>query len=128
MKKSKDVFLYYNRNPKKKELEDCVCRAISTATGLNYYAVENLLNLSAYLNHCDKLCVCCYHKLLEGILCYHVRKCRYGETVKDVALRHKDKKVIIRIEQHLTCAIYGKVSDIWNCADKIVDCYWIVPS
>ena len=123
---NKSRFVYYNHNPNKEELEDCVCRAISTATGLKYYAVDHLLNLTSSSNTCDKLCVCCYHKLLEDTLCYRVQFCHNGETVKDIARKHKSRRVIIRIDQHLTCSIYGKIPDIWNCEDKLVDCYWIV--
>lgn len=119
-------YRYYNRNPDGKEIEDCVCRAISTATGLKYEAVENLLALSADGYRCEKLCVCCYHHLLEDILCYPVRYCETGETVGDIAERYSGSKVIIRIAGHLTCAIMGTVVDIWNCTHKEVDCYWVV--
>ena len=35
-----NVYKYYNRNPNNDKIGDCVCRAISTATGLNYKAVD----------------------------------------------------------------------------------------
>lgn len=119
-------YRYYNRNPDGKEIEDCVCRAISTATGLKYEAVQNLLALSADSYRCEKLCVCCYHHLLENILCYPVQYCEMGETVGEIAERYSGGKVIIRIAGHLTCAIMGTVIDIWNCTHKEVDCYWVV--
>lgn len=119
-------YRYYNRNPDGAEIEDCVTRAISTCTGLKYDAVTNLLELSAKQYQCEKLCVCCYHYLLENILCYPVHFCEMGETVGEIAERYKDSKVIIRIAGHLTCAIMGTVVDIWNCTHKEVDCYWVV--
>jgi hypothetical protein len=107
-------------------LEDCVCRAISTATGLNYEAVNRLLGLTASWYQCDKLCVCCYHNLLERVLGYSRQTCINGETVEQIAKNHPQDKVIIRIEGHLTSSIKGTVVDIWDCTDKPVDCYWIV--
>lgn len=103
-----------------------MCRAISTATGLNYNAVDKLLTLTATCYACDKLCVCCYHNLLEDILGYERYVCKYGETVEDIALQHPDEKVLIRIEAHLTSSIKGTIYDIWDCSNKLVDCYWIV--
>lgn len=112
------IYRYYNRRPDGKEREDCVCRAISTATNLNYQGVENLLKITARIYGCSKLCMCCYHHLLEDILCYPVFQCREGETVEDIAKRHKGKILIIRIDGHLTCSIAGVVPDIWDCTQK----------
>lgn len=119
-------YRYYNRNPDGMHLEDCVCRAISTATGLNYEAVDRLLSLTAECYLCDKLCVCCYHNLLEDILGYRRHTCHNGETVEDIARQHPHDKILIRINSHLTSSIKGTIYDIWDCSQKEVDCYWIV--
>lgn len=122
----KNRYRYYNKNPDGKHIEDCVCRAISTATGLNYGAVNNLLDLTASCYMCEKLCVCCYHNLLEEILGYERHTCMNGETVEDIAYKHPKEKVIIRIDAHLTSSIKGTIYDIWDCSQKLVDCFWIV--
>lgn len=119
-------YQYYNRNPDGKHLEDCVCRAISTATGLNYKAVDNLLALTASCYLCEKLCVCCYHNLLENILEYERYTCYNGETVEEIANSFPNDKLLIRINSHLTSSVKGTIYDIWDCSDKKVDCYWIV--
>ena len=119
-------YKYYNRNPDRLHLKDCVCRAISTATGLCYNAVDNLLELSADEYGCEKLCVCCYHYLLEDILCYRRFNCNFNYTVRDIANQYPNNKLIIRIKEHLTSSINGTVLDIWDCTNEFVDCYWIV--
>lgn len=116
---------FYNRNPHKYRLNDCVCRAISTATGLNYKAVDNLLKLTANTYTCEPLCVCCYNYLLENILNYE-RRDSTNKTVSDIADIYNDRTVIIRIEEHLTVAVKGTILDTWNCSKEIVDCYWLV--
>lgn len=121
-----DNYVYYNRNPDGEHKEDCVTRAISTATGLNYYGVGNLLNLTAFINKCPKLCICCYHHLLEDILCYAPCVCNNNETVETISKKFPRDKVIIRMEGHLTCSINGKIADIFDCGNRIVDCYWVV--
>ncbi len=107
-------------------MKDCVCRAISTATGLRYEAVDNLLELTSRENVCEKLCVCCYSKLLEELLCYERFDCDFKKTVEQAAEEHPREKIIIRVDSHLTTAVYGNILDIWDCSDELVDCYWII--
>lgn len=118
-------FIYFNRRPDGKHLQDCVCRAISTATGISYDAVNRLLELTAEKYSCDKLCVCCYHNLLEGILKFPRFNCTKGETVRDIAAAYPNNTLLIRIQGHLTCAVNGYVHDIWDCTGESVDCFWI---
>lgn len=120
------TYQYHNQNPDGIHIEDCVCRAISTATGLNYAAVDKLLGIIATHYGCEKLCVCCYHNLLEDVLDYDRYVCMNGETVEDIAYKHPKEKVLIRIDSHLTSSIKGTIYDIWDCSDRLVDCYWIV--
>ena len=67
-----------------------------------------------------------HHNLLENILCYKPHECRRTFTVGEVATMFPHSKVLIRIDGHLTCSVYGVVGDIWNCTDKLVDVYWVV--
>lgn len=119
-------FVYYNRNPLHQKIDDCVCRAISTATMLNYNGVINLMKVTSEIYKCDELCVCCYSKLLEDILQYRVHICHNSETVSQIASKYKESVLIIRIDGHLTCALNGQIKDIWDCSDKTVDRFWIV--
>ena len=121
-----NTYVYYNRRPDGKRLQDCVCRAISTATGIDYYAVENLLEETAKKYKCEKLCVCCYHNLLEDKFGYKCQYCKDGEKVQDIAKAYLGDKVIIRIHEHLTCSINGIIPDIWDCSKENVDCFWVV--
>ena len=119
------VYKYYNRNPNNDTESDCVCRAISTATSLQYEAVQELLHISAKLYRCDKLCVCCYHHLLEDILKYKCYDGR-GYTVQELAEKYSRDTILVRIEGHLTTIIKGTILDIWDCSNEFVDCYWFV--
>jgi hypothetical protein len=119
-------YVYYNRNPDDLNIEDCVCRAISTAIRLDYDATNNLLKLIADMYNCDKLCVCCYRHLLEDIFECRYYECHDNETVKEVTKSFPDSTLIIRISGHLTMSLRGRVFDTWDCSDKRVDCFWIV--
>lgn len=120
------MWRYYNRNPDKREEEDCVCRAISTALGLDYRVADNLIRLAADAQGCEPLCVCCYQRLLEGVYGLNPVYCDFEETVREVAERYPNRKLIIRVEGHLTCSMYGVVTDIWDCSEELVDRFWVV--
>lgn len=49
------MWRYYNRNPRDLHEEDCVCRAISTALGLDYRVADNLIRLAADAQGCEPL-------------------------------------------------------------------------
>ena len=119
-------YKYYNRNPKRVHSKDCVCRAISTATGLCYEAVDNLLELTSTEYKCDKLCVRCYGHLLSEVLCYPKKNCNFERTVESVALEYPRNKLVIRVDSHLTTSVNGIILDIWDCSSELVDCYWII--
>ena len=118
------MFIYYNTNPKNEILGDCVVRAISLALDIDYDTVVKLLiNNSKYFN-CDLLVKDCYAKLLDdfGFKCYDGR----GYTVKEIAEDLYDKKLLLRLDGHLTCAMYGDIYDIWNTSYEAVDVFWII--
>lgn len=120
------MYKYYNANPDNKTEKDCVCRAIKAATGLKYEVVDKLLDLVAELGRCDKLCVDCYHTLLENIFGYKCFYPRKRVTVEDVAKRFCNDTVIMRVDGHLTFAINSQILDIWDCSDEIVNMYWLI--
>ena len=119
-------YTYYNRNPKHDIKEDCVCRAISTATGLEYNSIINLLSWTSAIYDCDKLNVGCYCNLLNEVFKFRCYVCYEGEDVSYIARCFPRSKLIIRVEGHLTCSMYGNISDIWDCSKEIVDKFWIV--
>ena len=121
-----DRYEYYNRNPEGLHLQDCVGRAISSATNLRYEAIDKLLGLVAKEHGCERLHVCCYDNLLEDILGYPRFNCFYKQTVEQIASKHPRNRLIIRVEGHLTSATNGVILDIWDCSQELVDCFWIV--
>ena len=118
------MFVYWNQNPKDEKIGDCVIRAISLALDIDYdIVVKLLINNSKYFN-CDLLVKDCYAKLLEdlGFKCYDGR----GYTVKEIAEDFYNKKLLLRIENHLTTSLYGDIVDTWNTSYEPVDVFWVI--
>lgn len=118
-------FRYYNRNPDGKHLEDCVCRAISTVSGMKYETVEQLLKATAIEYDCPELCVCCYHNLIEEMLGYELLD-EWGMTAGEFAKAHPKGTYLLRMDGHITTCIDGEIWDIWNCSRRIVTHCWYV--
>ena len=61
-------YTYFNINPYGIEEEDCVCRAITAATGVEYYVIDNLrwwLNRMSVTNFASVATTFCWRKYLS---------------------------------------------------------------
>lgn len=96
------------------------------ATGLPYYKVRELLEQNADYNDCDELTCGCYTELLEDYFSFERHDIHYKYTVQEIADMYADDIVLMRLDGHLTCAVRGRVYDIFDCTNEPVDCYWIV--
>ena len=106
-------YVYFNVNPDKLTVSDCVTRAITLTTGLPYPKVRKMLFHTAKLLDCEKLCVMCYKFLIEDVL-----KCRRvncdGMYPDDFANLHDDGTYLLRMNGHINCCIDGKIYDIFD--------------
>lgn len=119
------MYIYYNRNPEHLTLPDCVTRAISTALNITYEEVVEMLLQNGEFYSCDTLCVACYEKLLD----YDFKLPHYisnNKSAVEVAKDFPDDILLLRMNGHLSCSIYGNIYDIFDCGDEIVTDFWIV--
>lgn len=116
-------FVYYNNNPYGLKEEDCVTRAISLASGLDYFDVSKKLKLTSELLECEKLCVCCYDFLIEKVLMFSKVDCR-GMTVGEFAEYHLRGIYLLRMKEHITTLIDGKLYDLWDSSQRKLTHAW----
>ena len=116
------MYIYYNANPEHKIIGDCVVRAMTLALHKNYNAVINMLVENSKYFNCDIIVKDCYKNLL---LSYEMIK-PYNKTVEEISEQYKNNILLIRIDQHLTCSMYGDIYDIWDTSKEIVDVFWII--
>lgn len=117
---------FFNLQPLGNLEEDCVTRAISLATGEDYYTIQDKLFYIAKLFECEKLCVCCYKHLLDYVYNFQRIEAVQGMTISDFLHNFPQGIFIIRTSGHLTCAIDGEIVDTWDCSQKLVDIVWHV--
>lgn len=119
------MFKYHNENPNGYRIPDCVIRAITLAMNIPYYDVIKMLHNNGIKMKCDDLCVCCYEKLLDNdFKLPHFES--YNKTAKEVANDFKDRIILLRMDGHLSCAIYGDIYDIWDCSNEIITDFWLI--
>lgn len=116
-------FVYYNINPDGEKASDCVTRAISLGTGLDYTTIRRKLYHSAKLFDCDKLNVDCYAHLLEDVFKFP-KVNTYGMTVGEFADNHPYGIYLVRMSGHISTIWQGKVVDIWDCRDSLITNAW----
>lgn len=117
---------FFNLQPLGNLEEDCVTRAISLATGEDYYTIQDKLFYVAKIFECEKLCVCCYKHLLDYVYNFQRIEAVQGMTINEFLLAFPHGIYLIRVSGHLTCAIDGEIIDTWDCTNKIVDIVWHV--
>ena len=116
-------FRYWNENPNGEKRNDCVTRAITFASGMEYPEVRKMLYHSARLLKCPKLCPTCYSFAIQEVLGGVPTNCN-GMTVGEFADKHPKGTYLIRIEGHLTAVLNGNSFDTFDCRDRYCDLAW----
>lgn len=93
------------------------------ASGLPYTEISKKLWLTADLFNCERLCKFCYSNFIRSVLKYKEVNCD-NLTVNEFAELHPYGTYLVRVPNHLTTVINGKIYDIWNCGDEICDTVW----
>ena len=121
------MFKYYNCNPAKRQVNDCVIRSISLAQNKSwddvYSELSNLAQadctllddvtfVEPYLNaKYNKVCFKCDGKRMD---------------VKTFAERNPYGTFLITMRGHITCIKDGIIYDTWDCSDNIIWSAWEV--
>lgn len=119
------MYYYLNLNPYNKRTGDCVIRATALALDTDWHTASDLLYKQARSCGCEMSCLGCYSALFRR-MGFEQIEFYFSATVDEVLQQHKDSVMLIRIKGHLTCGKYGKLYDIWDCSQEMVDCAWIV--
>lgn len=125
-------FVPCNVNPKNRQTDDSIIRAISTATNKSWYDIfENLARFAMKLGltMTDKRILKKYLRYLgyqEQPVPKKVDNSRY--TVSDFCerLAKPNETYLLSISNNLTCVINKDLYDTYNCSHKTVSNYWLV--
>lgn len=108
------MFIECNTNPWNKHIEDCAIRAITKATGKDYFDVmDGLIDVADHFEGWDIDEVRTIHTYLTSIG-WECCELEYRCTVKQFAEQITDPRVVI-VRGHATCTMNGNTYDTWNC-------------
>lgn len=121
------MWRYHNSNPKKREVNDCVIRAISKAEDRSWDEVYSELSTLAQSQKIlldDMRFVEPYLDSKYDRVCYKCNGCRI--TVEEFIERNPKGTFLVTMQGHITCVKNGVLYDTWDCSDKLIWCSWEV--
>lgn len=117
------MYKFYNANSLGNFVNDCTIRAISLAEHTSwdetYDKMSNLAQSEGTMMD-DK-------NFIIGYLDYNYERVPYlPYTVGEVAGEYPDKILLITMDGHITCSLYGTVHDSFDCRRRLAHEAWIV--
>lgn len=119
------MFIEHNQNPNGGNIDDCVIRAISFATGLDYWKVFDDLCEIADEFDCNINTGTAFITYLSR-LGYEPREFTNKITVSKLANSCDSGTAIILVNGHVTCIKDGNIYDTWNCGRYKCQLAWVV--
>ena len=114
------AFLMRNPNPKSARVGDCVVRAISIATGNDWYTVYARLAATGYML-CDmpsSNAVWARYLEEEGFDRRIINACPNCYTVHDFCRDHPEGTYVLGTGSHAVAVIDGDYIDAWDSGDE----------
>ena len=121
------MWKYHNSNPKKREVNDCVIRAISKAEDRSWDEVYSELSTLAQSQKILLDDMRFVEPYLDGKyerICYKCNGCRM--TVGEFIDKNQEGTYLVTMQGHITCVKNGILYDTWDCRDKLIWCSWEV--
>lgn len=115
------MFKYYNANPQKLLINDCVLRSISVAEGITWNECQEKLSYLAnkkamLLNDVEFV-----EEYLDG---RYPRECCSNMTVGEFAKECPKGHYVVTMNGHITAIIDNVIVDTFDCSDRIMWCCW----
>lgn len=115
------MFIYYNNNPHKRHIDDCVVRCISLLTNRGWEEVYNELS---DLASDDSLMFDSVEFVEDYLDKRFPRECHYSKTIGEFAKEYPYGRYAITTKGHITSLINGNLYDTFDPSDRIMRCAW----
>ncbi len=124
--------MYYNAHPYQREVDDCVKRAITVTTGMEYMDVQRGLNAHKKITGAKQF----YsngnpRSYVENVLGFpRMTMYKKGDgkriTAEEFCYSHPKGRFIISMLGHWSAVINGTIIDTWDCGDREILSYYAV--
>lgn len=121
------MYVFYNSNPKGKQVGDCVIRAISKATNEDWDGVYTGVSLEGYVLKDMPSSNSVWGAYLKdrGFKRHIIpNTCPNCYSVRDFCRDNPRGTYILCLDGHTVCVVDGRYYDIWDSGDQTVLYYW----
>ena len=115
------MFKYYNANPQKLLINDCVLRSISVAEGISWNECQEKLS---YLANKKAMLLNDVEFVEEYLDNRYPRECCPNMTVGEFAKECPKGHYVVTMNGHITAIIDNVIVDTFDCSDRIMWCCW----
>lgn len=115
------MFKYYNANPQKLLINDCVLRSISVAEGITWNECQEKLS---YLANKKAMLLNDVEFVEEYLDERYPRECCSNMTVGEFAKECPKGHYVVTMNGHITAIIDNVIVDTFDCSDRIMWCCW----
>lgn len=115
------MFKYYNANPQKLLINDCVLRSISVAEGTSWNECQEKLS---YLANKKAMLLNDVEFVEDYLDNRYPRECCSNMTVGEFAKECPKGHYVVTMNGHITAIIDNIIVDTFDCSDRIMWCCW----
>ena len=115
------MYKYYNMNPYKRNIDDCVIRSLSLLTNKTWNEVYEELS---YIANKKALMMDSVQFVEDYLDERYPRTCHYSKTVGEFANEYKYGKYAVTMNGHITSIINGDIYDTFDPSNRIMRCAW----
>ena len=115
------MFKYYNANPQKLLINDCVLRSISVAEGISWNECQEKLS---YLANKKAMLLNDVEFVEDYLDDRYPRECCNNMTVGEFAKNCPKGHFVVTMNGHITAIIDNVIVDTFDCSDRIMWCCW----
>lgn len=121
---------YCNPNPQGKEVDDCVIRALSVATGEKWYDIfDDIASLARSEANMPSANAVWDDWLADrGWIKHEIpRHLPKDYNVIDFCRNHPYGRFVLGLKGHVVAVIDGRYYDTWDSGERIIEVYWEYP-
>ena len=121
------MYRYLNKNPKARDTEDCVLRAVSLAQGKTWDKIyDELSELAKQRGMLFSDAEFVEDYLDERYLRTCYKNNGFAMTVGDFVESHPHNTYLVTMKGHITCVKEGILFDTFDCRSRLIWCAWEV--
>ena len=114
-------YIYYNANPRGRNISDCVVRAMSVLTNKSWRRMyDELSELAGDVG----LLFSDVHFVEQYLDERYDRECHYSKTVGEFAREYPIGRYAVTMNNHITAIIDGVIYDTFDPSNRIMRCAW----